>query len=114
MTNIIDHYNLQPLIHNGYVYARIKKAWYGLKKSGEIVHDNLVAHLLKYGYKKAPWTDSPFLHATWNILFTLVVNDFGIKYTQKEDVDHLIASIRKKYLFKIDWDAKQHIGMHLK
>ena len=28
---IVKHYNLESLIHNRYVYARIKKAWYGLK-----------------------------------------------------------------------------------
>ena len=29
--NIIAHYKFQPLIQNDHVYARIKKAWYGLK-----------------------------------------------------------------------------------
>ena len=63
-------------------------------------------HLLKCGYKKAPKTEDLFLHETRDILFILFVNDFGIKYTQKEDIDHLIVSIRKKHLFKIDWGTK--------
>ena len=42
---IIDHYKLRPLIHNGYIYAKIKKAWYGLKQSGKIAHDDLVRQL---------------------------------------------------------------------
>jgi hypothetical protein len=37
--SIIAHYNLTPMIHNGYLYAKIKKAWYGLKQSGKIAHD---------------------------------------------------------------------------
>ena len=60
--NIIVHYGLQPLFSNGYVYAQIKKAWYGLKQLGEIAHGNLVAHLNKFGYHKAPRTEVLFIH----------------------------------------------------
>ena len=42
---IIDYYDLHDKIHNSYVYARVKKAWYGLKEAGKIAHDDLVAHL---------------------------------------------------------------------
>jgi len=42
------------------------------------------------------------------------VDDFGIKYTKQADVDHLVATVREKYSFKVDWDAKQYIGIHLK
>ena len=41
-TAIIDHYNLRPLIHKGYIYAKIMKAWYRLEQSGKIAHDDLV------------------------------------------------------------------------
>ena len=43
-----------------------------------------------------------------------MVDDFGIKYMNKQDVDHLITSVRAKYPFKVDWEAKQYVGMHLK
>ena len=95
--NFIAHYKLQSLIRNGYVYdTRIKKAGYGLKKSGKISHDDLVAYLKTFGYHKAPRTEGLFLHDTQEISFTLVVDDFGIKYTNKSDVNHLIASVRAK------------------
>ena len=42
---IIEHYGLDDKTYNGYVYARIKRAWYGLKESGKIAHDDLVNHL---------------------------------------------------------------------
>ena len=114
LPNIIAHYKLQPLIQNGYVYAQIKKTRYILKQSGEIAHDNLIAHLQNFGYKKAPRTEGLFLHETRDISFTLVVDNFGIKYTSKNNVNHLIVSVRAKYPFKIDWNAKQYIDMHLK
>jgi len=110
---IIDHYKLKPLIHNGYIYARIKKAWYGLKQSGKIAHDDLVQQLGEHGYYKSKYTEGLFLHKTRNIAFTLVVDDFAIKYCDKKDVDHLLDCIREKYPVKVDWEAKQYIGINL-
>jgi hypothetical protein len=111
--NIIKHYKLDTFVNGDFVYAKIKKAWYGLKQSGKIAHDDLVQHLAKYGYLKAKRTDGLFLHKTRDLSFTLVVDDFGIKYTNKDDVDHLIAAVRDKYPLKVDWDAKQYVGIHL-
>ena len=42
---IIQHYNLDDKVVDGYIYAKTKCAWYGLKEAGKIAHDNLVAHL---------------------------------------------------------------------
>ena len=75
---------------DGYVYDRIDKAWYGLKESGKIAHDDLVGHLKQYGYEKTKRTEGLFIHKTRDISCTLVVDDFGIKYTNKADVEHLI------------------------
>jgi hypothetical protein len=46
--------------------------------------------------------NSLFLHKTRDLSFTLVVDDFGIKYTNKDDVDHLIATVLDKYPLKVD------------
>jgi hypothetical protein len=73
-----------------------------------------VEHLKSEGYTKT-MTEGLFVHPTKDIAFTLVVDDFAIKYTNKSDADDLIACIRKKYKkFKVDWDAKQYIGINLK
>ena len=78
---IIDHYNLNDIAENGSVYAKINKAWFGLKQSGKIAHDDLVQHLAKHGYVQAENTDG-FVHGLRDISFTLVVDDFGIMYTK--------------------------------
>ena len=44
----------------------------------------------------------------------MAVVDFGIKYTNQADVDHLINTFQEKYPFKVDWEAKQYIGIDLK
>ena len=54
-----------------------------------------------------------FKHETRTISFTLVVDDFGIKWTNKDDLDHLLNSLEKKYSMKVDMDAKQYVGIDL-
>ena len=36
--NIIDQYNLRPLMHNGYVSIKIRKGMYGLPQGGLLVN----------------------------------------------------------------------------
>ena len=110
---IIDYYNLTDKIHNGYIYARVKKAWYGLKQAGKIAHDDLVAHLREHGYYQTN-TIGFFRHKTRDISFTLVVDNFGIKYTNKQDVMHLFEALKTKYLIKVKFDAPQFVGIDLK
>ena len=43
--DINKHYSLDDNVVDGYVYKKIKRAWYGLKEGEKIACDNLVAHL---------------------------------------------------------------------
>ena len=97
-----------------YVYARILRAWYGLKEAGKIANDDIVALMAKHGYYKAKHTEGLFLHKTRDISFTLVVDDFGVKYTKKEDVEHLLACLRTTYQMTADWEGKRYVGIDLK
>ena len=110
---IVEYYQLSQKTHNGYVYAKINKAWYGLKQSGKIAHDDLVEHLAKIGYHKGK-TEGLFLHKEKDLVFCLVVDDFACRYSNKQDALDLITHIEKKYKFKVDWDANQYIGINLK
>ena len=44
---------------------------------------------------------------------SLVVDNFTIKYTSKDDADHLLDTLRGKYEISIDWDTKLYIGIVL-
>ena len=61
---IIRHYNLRAIAVNGYVYAKIKQVWYGLKQSGRIAHDDLVTLLAAQGYTKSKHVEGLFTHTT--------------------------------------------------
>ena len=81
---IIDHYNLNDIVDDkGFVYEKINTAWFSLKQSGKIEHDDLVKHLNKHGYYQAKNTDGLFVHEICDISFTLVVDNFGIKFTKQ-------------------------------
>ncbi len=47
------------------------------------------------------------------ISFTLVVDDFGVKYVNKDDVDHLIASIKSTYTLTKGWTGNLYCGIAL-
>jgi hypothetical protein len=42
-----------------------------------------------------------------------VADDFGVKYVNEEDVDHLIASIKKDYMLTEDWTGYLYCGIQL-
>jgi hypothetical protein len=46
-------------------------------------------------------------------MFTLVVDNFGVKYVNKDNVDHLIASIKKDYMLTKDWTGNLYCGIQL-
>ena len=58
-------------------------------------------------------TNGLFTHVLRDISFTLVINNFGIKFTIKQDCDYLIKMMREKYKFKVNYEAKQYIKIHL-
>ena len=110
---IIDEYNLLPKVSDGYVYFRIKKAIYGLKQSGTLAATMLAKILNKEGYYQAKHTEGLWLHKTKDISFTLVVDDFGVKYCHRRDAEELFTLLKGTYPCKCDWAGELYIGVHL-
>jgi hypothetical protein len=46
-----------------------------------------------------------------DIKFSLVVDDFGIKYTDPANVHHLIDVLSKDYILKVDWSGSKYCGL---
>ena len=83
----------------------------GLKQASRIANDRLKNHLAKFGYSPVDWTPSLWKHATKDICFSLVVNDFGVKYSGKDTADHLIQALKKLYTISIDWTGSLYCGI---
>ena len=94
---IYDQYHLSTLAVNGKIYCEVRKGMPGLKQAGAIAHKRLASHLNDNGYYQARHTPSLWKHATLPISFTLVVDDFGVKYFGKHAPSHLIATLKKQY-----------------
>eukprot|EP00536_Pseudo-nitzschia_multiseries_P001445 jgi/Psemu1/3368/gm1.3368_g len=91
-------HQLETLAHNGYVYVNIKKAWYGLKQLGKL-------HMMTWWpICTRPLEQRDYSYSGTFLSFTLAVDNFGIKYTKQEDVNHLVECTHKKYPFKVDWE----------
>ena len=95
---VVDEYDLTTIVaENGFCYAEIRKAMYGLKESGYLANIELKRILALQGYEASKFTPGLFTHKTRDIAFSLVVDDFGVKYTKKEDAEHLLKTIQDRY-----------------
>jgi hypothetical protein len=86
---IILQCNLGPLVHNGYVYMQIWKGMYGLLQASILSNKLLTKWLAVHNFAPIAHTPSLWQHATWPITFTLVVDNFGIKYVGKQRANYL-------------------------
>ena len=87
---IIDHYKLHKITHNGKVFVEIRCGMYGILHAGITAEKELIHFLCNYGYSPVPHTPRLWHHQWRPITFCLVVDDFGGKYIGKEHADHLI------------------------
>jgi hypothetical protein len=108
---IVNQYNLNSKVVGGYIYLQMRKAVWGLPQAGILANKLLWKHLAPHSYYECKITPGPWKHTTWPITFTLFVNDFGIKYEQQEDIDHLIAAIKTIYVLTEDWMGNLYCGI---
>jgi len=113
--DVIERYNLRELVDaDGYVYCRVEKGMYGLPQAGIIAQELLEERLGKEGYFQSQITPGLWTHEDRKTIFTLVVDDFGIKYVNDADAHHLINAIKKHYVCTVDWEAERYCGVALK
>ena len=113
-THIIEKYNLLDLVENGKVVMEVSSTIYGLKEAGKLSQDRLIAHLAAHGYKQCRFTPCLFIHESNGAAFTLVVDDFLVKFQNNSAADHLIETLQKLYTITIDKSPLQkYIGITL-
>ena len=79
--HIIKQYDLRHKAKNGFVYIEIRHSIYGLPQSGRLANDYLCEKLRPAGYFKVQHTPGLWKHVSRPIQFSLVVDDFGVKYS---------------------------------
>ena len=67
---------------------------YGLPQAGTLANKKLENDIAPCGYYPCSNVPGLWKHKWRSTTFTLVVNDFGIKYVGKENLDHLINALK--------------------
>jgi hypothetical protein len=112
--DIIEEYNLQNKVDDrGFVHCKVRRGMYGLPQAGHIAQEQLIKRLKKAGYFQSESSPGFWKHEWRPISFTLVVDDFGVKYVGKENADHLISVLQEDYKIDIDWEGTRYIGLTL-
>jgi hypothetical protein len=91
----------------------MERAVWGLPQAGILANKLLRKRLAPHGYYECINTPGLWKHEWRPITFTLVVDDFGVKYVGKEHPDHLIACIKEKYKLTEDWTGDLYCGIKL-
>jgi hypothetical protein len=86
---MVQKYNLNALAADGWVYIEIRKGMYGLKPAGLLANQLLQTRVAPFGYYPARHTTGLWLHKTRPVSFTLVVDNFAVKYVGKQHAEHL-------------------------
>ncbi len=109
-----EKYLHADLIKNNATLVEITKGIYGLAQAGILAQQRLFEHLNNNGYI-AIANDQPciFKHKHTDITFCLVVDDFGVKYKHKEDVEKLIAVLEELYTIKVNWTGDTYVDFNI-
>ena len=111
---IMKQYKLSEKIKNGYIYIQIERGMYGLPQAGILANKLLRKQLKPHGYYEVNHTPGLWRHVTLPVQFTLVVDDFGIKYQGEENAMHLINALREEYEIDVDWKGELYCGVSLR
>jgi hypothetical protein len=84
----IETYDLNEMAQDGKFYIKIQKGMYGLPQAGILATELLQRNLAKDGYRPTTHTHGLWTHDTRPISFSLVVDDFGVKYVGCEHAEH--------------------------
>ena len=110
--DVIDEYNLQDKVESdGNVYWEVRRGMYGLPQAGILAQKLLEERLRTAGYVQSKITPGYWKHDWRPISFTLVVDNFGVKYVDPTHVHHLIKTLKTNYEIDEDWEGTRYLGL---
>ena len=105
---VIKEYKLNEKADaNGSVYIMVSRGMYGLPQAGLLANELLEKRLNKAGYHQSKYVPGLWSHEWRPIQFTLVVDDFGVKYVGEEHARHLKQTLEEHYKITTDWAGEQ-------
>jgi len=111
---VINEFKLrEKATKNGSIYIRANRGMYGLPQAGLLANELLEKCLNKHGYRQSKLVPGLWKHDTRPIQFTLVVDDFGVKYIGEEHAQHLKNTLEEHYKLTCDLTGTGYIGITL-
>ena len=95
LQHVKEEYNLLEKVYKGCVWIEIRRSIYGLPQSGNLANEYLQKKIAPHGYYEVKHTPGLWKHISRPIQFTLVVDDFGVKYIRQKDAEHLLGVLEK-------------------
>ena len=107
---IMQQYDLTSLIHNKHIYIKIHKGMYGLgsPKLAALPMTISLNSLPHMGLLQCLWK-----RTSYDLTFTLVVDNFGVKYINKPNAQHLLNTLHESYVIREDWAGTKYCGLTL-
>jgi hypothetical protein len=94
---IVAQYDLLHKVVKGHIYLEMQRAVWGLPQAGILANNLLHKRLMPHRFYECKQMPGLWKHAAQHISFTLVVDNVGMKYINKYDVNHLIKCLKEKY-----------------
>ena len=76
---------------------------YGLKQAGKLSNNLLAEQLHVHTYYQCAITPGLWWHKWQQVMFVLIVDNFGVEYVRKADAEHLQQALQKTYTVTTDW-----------
>ena len=110
--DIVKRYQLDKKVaEDGYVYIKIKRGMYGLKQAAILAYRHLINVLKPYGYEPCKYSLGLWKHKTRPTIFCLCVDDFGVKYFNEDDKQHLLNALQDHYKITVDHEGQHYCGL---
>ena len=93
------------------MYLEIRKGMYRLPLSGILAQKTLEKRLNAKGYRQSGICPGFWKHDWRPIFFSLCVDDFRVKYVDKQHANHLINALKEDYKISHEWAGKRYIGL---
>jgi hypothetical protein len=102
---------LLPFLHHAhgkpFLFCDVLKTVPGLPQSGLLSQLRLVSLLTQHGFSETT-TPMLFRHHTHSTAFTLVVDDFLVRYSHPSELDHLVSCLATLYELKVHRDLPRY------
>jgi hypothetical protein len=112
--DVIAHYHLLDIAHpTGMSTAKSNKACTGSRKRGSL-RSNYWKRLKEHGYTQSKTTPGLWTHEWHPITFSLIVDNFRVKYIKEEYAQHRLQMVQKYYMCSFKKEGKRYCGLTIK